>query len=155
MKDIDYKKRYAELSDIFCERLKEALKKSGATQAELGKKLSKSQNAIHKWINKSGSLPNVITFFLVCEILEIDPNFFYDMNLDYKSAILDFKKDKEKEADSINELKSSIEEIKKHIYSNKENNIDIINNDFLLLNDHDKKIVLSLIKSLKKGDADE
>jgi transcriptional regulator with XRE-family HTH domain len=145
MNVIEYKKRYIELSDMFGERLKEVLKYSRVTQAELGSRLGKSQNAVHKWINKTGSLPNVITFGLVCEILQVDPRFFFDPGMKIEDAFSSYGSTTTGSADdvSILDIKKSIDEIKTKLYGAG------LRDEFESLSDHDRKVVLSLIRTLK------
>jgi len=76
--------------------IKEARLKKDLTQAELGKKLGKSNNVITNW-EKGTNSPDVDNIEILCAILDIPVNYMFDQQSteNEKSPILELVKDEQ------------------------------------------------------------
>lgn len=59
-------------------RLGEAIRQSGLSQTEIGKRLGVSQQSISHYV-KGDKMPALDTFANLCELLDVDPAYILDI----------------------------------------------------------------------------
>ncbi|MDR0914537.1 MAG: helix-turn-helix domain-containing protein [Oscillospiraceae bacterium] len=79
---------------MFGLKLKSARKQANLRQAQLAKMLDVSGNAISNWEN-GVSKPDILTLEKICEILNVSPNYFFEVTKKYTELKIEELSDEE------------------------------------------------------------